>query len=121
MIASLMHGMLYGLLFALVSAVATVIAILASRGIPKTFDREMFWTCFAASGFGSAILILAAQRVARSGAGPRLVPTLLGDAGLFLFGVSLGCGAGIFVFKKRAESEDPKVISHEHDSGGSEQ
>jgi len=106
--ASLMHGMLYGLLFALVCAVAAMIAILASQGIPKTFDREMYWTCFAASGIGSAMLILAAQRVARSGASSRIVPTLLIDAGLFLFGISVGCGAGIFVFKKRAE---PEVIA----------
>ena len=99
----LVHGMLYGFLFTLVCAVAAVIAILASQGIPKTFDREMYWTCFAASGIAAVILILAAQRVARA-ATSRIVPTLLGDLGLFLLGVSIGCGVGTFGFKKH-ESE----------------
>lgn len=104
--ASLVHGMLYGLLFALVSSVAMVVAILASQGLPRTFDRDMYWTCFAASGIGSAFFILTSQRMARPGATFRLVPTLLGDLGLFLLGISIGCGVGIFVFKKRPVPED---------------
>ena len=118
--ASLIQGMLFGLLSTLVCAVAAVIAILASQGIPRTFDREMYWTCFAASGIGAAMLILAAQRAARSGASSRIVPTLLIDGGLFLLGVSMGCGAGIFVFKKRAGPEDSVIASYGRDDGESD-
>jgi hypothetical protein len=80
-----MYGMLYGL---------------AGKGVPKTFEREMYWTCFAASGMGAWILIAAAQRVARAGATPRIISTLLIDIGLFLVGMAIGCGAGVIVFKK---------------------
>jgi len=72
----------------------------------------MYWTCFAAGGIGSVMLILAAQRVVRSGVSLRLVLTLLINAGLF-FGVSMGCGAGIFVFKKRVESGEPAEVAVE--------
>jgi hypothetical protein len=96
-----MYGMIFGLMFALVSCIAVVIAILASKGIPRTFDREMYWTCFAASGIGAGILILAAQRVARAGATWRFIPMLLVDLGLFLVGIAMGCGVGVFVFKKQ--------------------
>ena len=107
---TLIYGMIIGLMFALVSCIAAVIAILASKGIPRTFDREMYGTCFAASGIAAAILILAAQRVARAGATWRFVPMLLVDLGLFLVGIAMGCGVGVFVCKKQngqTEAERP--------------
>ncbi len=102
---TLMYGMIYGLIFALVSCVAVVIAILASKGIPETFDREMYWTCFAASSIGAGILIAVAQRAARAGATRRIIPTLLMDFGLFLVGIAMGCGVGMFVFKKPQDGQ----------------
>ncbi len=112
---SFVHRMLYGLLFGLISATAAVIAIAATQGIPKTFDREMHWTCFAASGIGSVILILSAQRMARSAASWGLIPTLLAHMGLFLIGISIGCGVGTFVFKKRPE---PEVLADSAEPNG---
>ena len=35
------------------------------------------------------------------------------DAGLFLFGEGMGCGAGIFVFKKCVESGGPAEVAVE--------
>jgi drug/metabolite transporter (DMT)-like permease len=102
---TLMYGMAYGLMFGLVSCIAVVIAILASKGVPKTFDREMYRTCFAASGIGAVMVILVAQRVARAEVTWRIIPTLLFDLGLFLFGIAMGCGVGVFVFKKPGDGQ----------------
>jgi hypothetical protein len=38
------------------------------EGVRKTFDREVYWTCFAASGLGAVVLMVAAQRMNGSGA-----------------------------------------------------
>jgi hypothetical protein len=102
---TLLYGIIYGLLFALACCIAAIIAILASKSIPKTFDREQYWTCFAASGFGAMILFMAAQRLARTGAASHVLRTLVADVALFLVGISMGCGAAIFVFKKPAKEE----------------
>jgi hypothetical protein len=96
---ALMYEIFYGFVFAFMICAAALIATLARKGVPKTFDREMYWTCFAASGLGAVLLIVAAQRINGSGAVSWWVPTLVGSVGLLLLGVSTGCFAGIFIFK----------------------
>jgi len=59
---TLMYEILYGFVFAFMMCAAALIATLARKGIPKTFDREMYWTCFAASGLGAVLLIVAPAR-----------------------------------------------------------
>ena len=54
--------------------VAALIAILASRGLPK---REMYWTCFAASEITASILFFLMRRLNAANLGMYLLEKAL--------------------------------------------
>jgi hypothetical protein len=94
----------HGFVFAFMISAAALIATLLRQGVPKTFDREMYWTCSAASGLGAVLLIVAAQRINGWGTVSWWVPTRVGSVGLLLLGPSTGCFAGIFIFKSATKT-----------------
>jgi hypothetical protein len=106
---TLMCEIFYGFVFAFMICAAALIATLARKGVRKTFDREMYCACFAASGLGAVVSIVAAQRMNGLGAVSWCVATLVGSVGLLLLGVSTGCFAGIFIFMSATKT---------HSSGG---
>src|SRR5215831_1186057 len=79
-------------------AIAAAIGYAARKGKPKSFDREMYWTAFVATGVVAIIFIVYALRMPTDDVTWRhlLQLTVLG-LGAVLFGVSLGFGVGIFV------------------------
>jgi hypothetical protein len=100
MISRLVIQGILELMFFGVMSLAVLIAILASRGLPKRFDRDMYWTCFAASGIAASLLFLAIRRMNVATVGTQLLERILLGVLLFLLGVSLGCGAGVVTFRK---------------------
>ena len=106
MISRMMVQGILGLMFAGMMCVAALIAILASRGLPKRFDREMYWTCFAASAIAASILFFLMRRLNAANLGMHLLERALLGALLFLMGVSMGCGTGVFTFKKKSWPEE---------------
>ena len=112
--AGFAHTLAYLLLFALASGVAALIAILASKGLPPSFDREMYWTCFMASGIAAAFLFAGGQRINAAVGGARFLALLLANFGLLMFGVAMGCAVGIFVLKKKADTGPSDAVEKEN-------
>jgi hypothetical protein len=94
--------------FVMAPTVAAVTGYRASRGKPKNFNRETYWTAFVAIGAVAVIVIRYAVRMETGDDLPwnllRLVGLLLGA---LLFGVSLGFGAGIFTRKSDSLPKGP--------------
>jgi len=95
--------------FVMAPSVAAVIGYRASRGEPKSFNREMYWTAFVAIGAVAAIVMRYAVRMETKDDIAwnllRLTALLLGA---LLFGVSLGFGAGIFTRKSNSLPKGPR-------------
>jgi hypothetical protein len=83
-----------------IPAIAVAIAYAAWRGKPKTFDREMYWTSFAAALIVSALAFVLAQKLNFNGSAGRILPAISLFLALLLFGVSMGCGIGIFTWRR---------------------
>ncbi len=80
--------------------IAATIAYAASKGKPKTFDREMYWTSFVAAGIASALVFVLAEKLdSNVSAGHFVFATCLLLA-LLLLGVSMGCGIAIFTWRR---------------------
>ena len=97
-------------MFVGIPAIVVVIAMAASKGKPKRFDREMYWTAFAASGALSAIVFYGTTKIKAIDFGGYLLSALLFMSALALFGMSTGCGVSVFVYRRpRAANgtEDP--------------
>ena len=94
--------------FVMAPTVATVIGYRAYRGKPKSFNREMYWTAFAATGVVAVIVIRYAVRMdTRDELVWNLLRMIALLLGALLFGVSLGFGAGIFTRKSNSQSKEP--------------
>lgn len=89
-------------LFAGAPAIAAVIARAAWSGKPANFSREMYWTSFVAAGLAAALLIVWAQRMQPVGTLVYLLQVSLGILGFLLFGVSGGCGLGVFLYRRKS-------------------
>ena len=88
--------------FILVLMLAVIVAVgyAAFKGHPKNFDREMYWTCFAAAGIGAGILFTVSHRMDQAGTLKFLVSEFLGYLALLLFAVSMGCGVSVFTYRR---------------------
>src|SRR5260370_35140364 len=56
-------GLLLLTFFVVVPSIAAAIGYAAWKGKPKNFNREMYWTAFAAAIVGSLFLMVFAQRM----------------------------------------------------------
>jgi EamA domain-containing membrane protein RarD len=83
-----------------IPAIVVVIAIAASKGKPQNFDREMYWTLFAAAGILSAIGFYFTTKIRTLGLGEYLLSATCTMLVLALFGVSMGCGIAIFTYRR---------------------
>jgi hypothetical protein len=95
-------GALYFLVFLVLDPViVAAIAYAAWKGKPKNFNREMYWTAFAASMVVSGVLMVFAQRMhADVRTWQYFLQTVCLLAGALLFGVSGGCFLGIFIYRR---------------------
>ena len=101
-------GLLFLILFGGAPSIAAAVAYAAWKGKPKNFGREMYWTAFVAIGAVSAVVILFAQRMrANVGTWQFLVQCVTFTLGAILFGISMGCGLGIFTYRRRPSAETP--------------
>lgn len=75
-----------------VPAIAAAIGYAAWNGKPKDFDREMYWTAFAAAIIVSGFLIVFSQRMhAAVGTWQHLAQMTCFFVGALFFGVAGGC------------------------------
>ena len=83
--------------FVMAPSIAAAIGYAAWKGKPKSFDREIYWTAFIATGAVAGVLIVYALRIqVDSGTWRHLLQFTCLGLGAILFGVSLGFGVGIF-------------------------
>ena len=96
-----------GLLMMLSGSLCTAIAIAyeTSKGRPKTFDREMYWTCFASAAMLAGIVAYFGFRSQPRGISPHLWTATSLMVAILLTGVSFGCGLGMLTYR-RPEPED---------------
>lgn len=94
--------------FVLAPSIAAAIAYAAWKGWPKTFDREMYWTAFVASGAVTALVNAYAMRIRAVGETWLHIVQLacLGLCAL-LFGVAFGFGVGIFTRRRNPPPSGP--------------
>jgi uncharacterized membrane protein YhaH (DUF805 family) len=83
-----------------IPSIAATIAYAAWKGKPKTFDREMYWTSFAAAGIASALVFVLAQKLDSKVSAGHLVPAACLLLALLLLGVSMGCAIAIFTWRR---------------------
>ena len=104
----LIDGLLLLILFGGGPSIAAAVAYAAWKGKPKNFDREMYWTAFIGMGAVSAVVIVFALRI-RAGVGTwqYLFQCVSFSLGAILFGISMGCGVGIFTYRRRRSAETP--------------
>jgi hypothetical protein len=86
-------------IFVGIPAIVVVIAIAASKGKPRNFDREMYWTSFAAAGILSGVGAYFTTKIRADGVGEYLFSVACTMLVLALFGVSMGCIVGIFTYR----------------------
>lgn len=92
----------------LIPSIATAIGYAAWKGWPNSFDREMYWTAFAASGAVAGLVIVYALRIrAVGGTWLHLVQLACLGLGLLLFAVSFGFGVGIFTRRRNSLTQGP--------------
>jgi FtsH-binding integral membrane protein len=87
--------------FVVVPLIAIVIGRAAWLGKPENWDRSMYWTAFAVSMVAATLLMVYAQRMqadVRTWRYP--VQMALFWVGVLFFGVALGCGVGIFTYRR---------------------
>ena len=93
--------------FIVVPSIAAAIGYDAWKGKPSNFDREMFWTAFAAAIGVSLFLMVFAQRMhadVRTWQYPAQLA--LFGLGAVLFGVAGGCMIGIFTSRRGVRNQD---------------
>jgi len=80
----------------------------AWKGWPKNFNREMYWTAFAAAIGVSAFLMVFAHRMEADVRTWQYLAQLacFGLAAL-LFGVAGGCMVGVFTYRRGVGNQDP--------------
>jgi hypothetical protein len=94
--------------FVLAPSIAAAIGYAAWKGWPKSFDREMYWTVFVASGVVAGLVIVFALRIRAVGeAWLHLVQLTCLGLGALLFGVALGFGVGIFTRRRNSLTQGP--------------
>jgi hypothetical protein len=94
--------------FVLAPSIAAAIGYAAWKGWPKSFDREMYWTVFVASGAVAGLVIVYALRIRPvGGAWLHLVQLTCLGLGALLFGVALGFGVGIFTRRRNSLTQGP--------------
>ena len=99
-------GFLLFIVFVIAPAIATVIGYSAWKGKPKNFDREMYWTAFAAAGAIAVFLMVFAQRMhADVRTWQYLIQIAVFGLGALLLGVAAGCMVGIFAYRRRSSSQ----------------
>src|SRR5215469_11303368 len=106
MLSSIMHsdtglwieaGLLIFTFFIVVPSIAAAIGYAAWKGKPKNFDREMYWTAFAAATGVPLFLIVFAHRMqADVRTWQYLVHVVCFGLGTLFLGVASGCTIGIF-------------------------
>ena len=84
--------------FVLAPLIAAMIAYAAWKGKPQSFDREMYWTVFAAAISAAFVVVFYVQRHADTTPDVALFTGMI--LGGLLFGVSGGFGIGVFVRPK---------------------
>jgi len=101
-------GLLLLTFFVVVPSIAAAIGYAAWKGKPKNFNREMYWTAFAAAIVVSLFLMVFAQRMhADVRTWLYLVQVACFGFGALLFGVAGGCMVGIFTYRRGAGTQDP--------------
>jgi hypothetical protein len=101
-------GLLIFTFFVVVPSIAAAIGYAAWKGKPKTFDREMYWTAFAAATIVSLFLMVVSRRMqADVRTWQYLVQVVFFGLGALLFGVAGGCGIGIFTYRRGLNNQDP--------------
>jgi hypothetical protein len=105
--ASVEAGLLLLTVFLLVASIAAAIGYAAWKGKPKNFNREMYWTGFAAALVASLFLMVVAQRM-HADVRTSLYAVQLACFGLgaLLFGVAGGCVVGVFIYRRGAGSQE---------------
>jgi ABC-type Na+ efflux pump permease subunit len=104
----LIDGLLLLILFGGAPSIAAAVGYAAWKGKPKNFDREMYWTAFIAIGAVSAFVIMFALRMRVDvGTWQYLFQCASFSLGAVLFGISMGCGVGIFTYRRRPSAETP--------------
>jgi membrane protease YdiL (CAAX protease family) len=101
-------GLLIFAFFVVVPSIAALIGFAAWKGKPKNFNREMYWTAFAAATVLSLFLMVIAQRMhadVRTWQYPVQVACF--GLGALLFGVAGGCMIGIFTSRRGVENQEP--------------
>ena len=99
-------GLLILTFFVFVPSIAAAIGYAAWKGKPKNFDREMYWTAFAAAMIVSAFLMIFAQRMhADVRTWQYIVQVACFTLGTVLFGVAAGCVVGVFTYRHWSEGE----------------
>jgi membrane protease YdiL (CAAX protease family) len=94
--------------FVIVPSIAAAIGYAAWKGKPKNFDREMYWTAFAAATGVSLFLMLFAQRMnADVRTWQYLLQLACFSLGALLFGVAGGCMIGIFAYRRGVKNQEP--------------
>jgi len=94
--------------FVIVPSIAAAIGYAAWKGKPKNFNREMFWTAFAAATGVSLFLMVFAQRMhADVRTWQYLVQLASFGSGALLFGVAGGCMIGIFTYRRGVKGQNP--------------
>jgi undecaprenyl pyrophosphate phosphatase UppP len=101
-------GVLLLTFFVVIPSIAAAIGYAAWKGKPKNFNREMYWTSFAAATVASLLLMVFAQRMhADVRTWLYLVRVACFALGALLFGVAGGCTVGIFTYRRGVGIQDP--------------
>ena len=94
--------------FIIVPSTAAVIGYAAWKGKPKSFDRSMYWTAFAAATGVSVFLMVVAKRMqADVRTWQYLVQMACFGVSILLFGVAGGCMIGIFTYRRGVRNQAP--------------
>jgi uncharacterized membrane protein len=85
--------------FVIAPVVAAVIGYAAWKGMPKNWDRSMYWTAFVVAIISSMLVMAYAVRMhADVRTGQYVIQILMAALGAILFGVAGGCMVGIFTY-----------------------
>jgi hypothetical protein len=107
MLMKIADAFLFFSFFVGIPTMAAAVAYAAWRGWPRNFSRDKYMMAFWGIGFVAVFLGVSAQRMTPEDVWHQLLQDVCGVLGLLLFGVSMGCGVGIFTFRHRPPSPDP--------------